>query len=96
MPEALEELITICRRTQSFGETLNNLLIEQDVSQKELSFRINRSKSDISRLINNDIPDKLDMRDVERIGEALACQDIQLAILVRSFVCHLLRSRGLW
>jgi hypothetical protein len=96
MPEALDELIAICRKTRSFGETLYNLMVETDVTQKELGFRIKRSKSDISRLINNNIPDKFEVHDVERIGQALGCQDVQLATLVRSFVCHVLRSRGLW
>jgi DNA-binding Xre family transcriptional regulator len=96
MAEALDELLAICRRTKSFGRLLYDLLVERDVSQKELAFRIQRSKSDISRLIKDEIPDKFEVSEVERLAKALECEDLQLAALVRSFVCHVLRSRGLW
>jgi hypothetical protein len=96
MVEALEDLIAICRKTDSFGSTLSGLMIEKDVSQKELAWRIQRSKSDISRLINDSIPDKFEMREVEQIATALGCEDVQFARLVRAFACHILRQRGLW
>lgn len=96
MAEALDELLAICRKTESFGRMLYDLLIKRDVSQKELAFRIQRSKSDVSRLINDDVPDKFEMQEVERIAKALNCEDLQFAQLVRSFACHVLRQRGLW
>ncbi|HLY28315.1 MAG TPA: helix-turn-helix domain-containing protein [Aggregatilineales bacterium] len=96
MAEALGELLAICRKSKSFGRLLYDLLIERDVSQKELSYKINRSKSDVSRLVNDDIPDAFEIHDVEQIAKSLECGDLQLAILIRSFACHVLRSRGLW
>src|SRR5476651_1143055 len=96
MPEALGELVAICRKSQSFGSNLYNLLIEQNVSQKELAYQTHRSKSDVSRLINDEISEKMRVEEVEQIAVALKCDDVQLAKLVRAFVCHVLRGRGLW
>ena len=96
MVEALDELIGICRKSDSFGRTLYDAMIELDVSQKELAWRIQRSKSDVSRLINDSIPDKFEMRDVEQIAKALGCEDVLYAKLVRAFACHILQQRGLW
>jgi arginine repressor len=102
MQQILESFVfNDCLRVLSFGETLEDLLFEQRATQQMLVYALNQrgiewSDNKVSRLVNNDIPDKLKAAEVRAIAEALNCNTVQLARLVQAFACHMLRKAGLF
>jgi len=94
LDKTLSEASRICATIPSFGEVLDFLRKERNLSQKELSQWVYSSEAEVSRLINNRIPNKMDVSDVHKMADCLKCSRTELAQLIESFVCHLLNDRG--
>ena len=84
----------------TFGDTLDDLLHELRVSQKQLVEKLKTvslywSDSTVSRLINNQLPNNLKAQEVRKVAEALDCTTEQLAKLMVAFCCYKLTEWGI-
>jgi transcriptional regulator with XRE-family HTH domain len=93
--ELLEEASRRCAQIPSFGEVLNELRVKRGLTQRQLANCIYSSEPQVSRLINNQLPRNMEARDVHAIAASLKCTDIELALLIAAFTCHLLNSHDL-
>lgn len=92
LDKILAEASKICALIPSFGEVLDALRVERRLSQKQLSDRLYRSEAEISRLLNNQIPKKMNVTDVHQLAKSLACSKIELAQLIEAFSCYILSN----
>ena len=95
LDKILSEAGRICANIASFGEVLDLLRKERNLSQKDLSRWVYRSEAEVSRLLNNQIPKKLGVTDIHQMANCLKCTPTELAQLIESFVCHVLNDRDM-
>lgn len=102
MSNALGALADECQDPQvkSFGFVLYSLLVDLDVRQQELLYRLTQAglrwnDTKLSNLVNDRIPQNLRAREVRIMAEALGCNDSQLARMLTAFTCHKLKEAGL-
>jgi transcriptional regulator with XRE-family HTH domain len=84
-----------CAQVPSFGEVLDAIRNKRDLSQKELGERIFRSEAEVSRLLNNQIPQKMRITDVYYLAYCIYCSNIEVAQLIAAFVCYILSNNDL-
>ncbi|MBX3065680.1 MAG: helix-turn-helix domain-containing protein [Anaerolineae bacterium] len=99
--EVLDDLSDECGTTLTFGETLDDLMSDRELTQNMLMFRlrsvgIDWSDNKISRIVNNDLPNNLTAAEVRKISEVMKCSRQDLARLILAFTCHRLRQWGVF
>jgi succinate dehydrogenase flavin-adding protein (antitoxin of CptAB toxin-antitoxin module) len=102
MSNVLGTLTDECQNpaVRSFGFVLYSLLIDLDVRQQELLYRLTQmglrwNDTKLSNLVNDRIPQNLRAKEVRIMAEALGCNDSQLALMLTAFTCHKLKEAGL-
>jgi predicted transcriptional regulator len=91
----LEDTSKVCAQIPSLGEVLNEIRASRGLSQKQLGDLIARSEAEVSRLLNNQIPQKFRVGEAHEIAERLGCSRVELAKLVGASVCYLLSINDL-
>lgn len=99
--EVLDDLSDECGTTLTFGETLDDLMSDRELTQNMLMFRlrsvgIDWSDNKISRIVNNDLPNNLTASEIRKISEVMKCSRQDLARLILAFTCHRLRQWGVF
>lgn len=90
LDKVLTDAAQICAKILSFGEVLDQIRVRRNWSQKQLAKSVYRSEAEVSRLLNNQVPRKLQVTDVHQLAQQLDCSRVELAQLMESFVCFLL------
>jgi transcriptional regulator with XRE-family HTH domain len=95
LPRIVDEFSLRAHDGRTFGETLFDVLIDLDVSQKELSQRLHLSKAEINRWVNDELPNRFSADDLVSLAEALECTGDQFRVLVQAYLRTLLFEKGL-
>jgi transcriptional regulator with XRE-family HTH domain len=90
LDKVLTDAAHICAMISSFGEILDRIRVTRALTQKQLAKHLYRSEAEISRLLNNQMPRKLQVTDVHQLAQQLDCSRVELAELMEAFVCFLL------
>lgn len=91
----LDQASKLCAQISSFGEVLDSIRQARNLTQKQFARLIFRSEAEVSRLINNQLPRKMQLTDVHRIVSDLGCNRMEFAMLITAFICHLLYTEDL-
>lgn len=78
-----------CSTIPSFGEVLNEIRQQRQMSQEMLGRVIARSPADVSRLMNNKVPKYLTLAEIRLMAVRLGCSRVETVELINAFICHL-------
>lgn len=86
----LDEASRICAQISSFGEVLNTVRQVRNLSQKQFAKCVGWSEAEVSRLMNNQLPKSLGVKEVDRMATNIGCSPIEIVRLVQAYICHVL------
>ncbi len=91
----LTDTASVCAQMPSLGEVLGEIRASRGLTQKQLGDLMSRSEAEISRLLNNQIPQKFSVTEAHEMAQQLGCSRVELAKLVGASVCYLMSIHDL-